>query len=90
MQRRSFYKLTATIKHRGHYYHEMCTDIDVYRADGDADSATIDTMKQTLRDFMRWIYRQLEAEYDWRNSDEQIDESIRCNEYEFEESGKRA
>jgi hypothetical protein len=39
---------------------------------------------------MRWIYRQLEREYEWLMSDEQVDESIRINEYEFTEEGKLA
>lgn len=34
--------------------------------------------------------QQLEREYDYQNADEQIDESIRCNEYEFTEDGRRA
>lgn len=40
------------------------------------------------RDAMRWIYRQLEAEYEYQNADEQVDESIRANEYEFDVDGK--
>jgi hypothetical protein len=39
---------------------------------------------------MRWIYRQLEREYDYQNADAQVDENIRANEYEFYEDGKRA
>lgn len=35
-----------------------------------------DDVKEALRDFMRWIYRQLEAEYEWLTSDEAIDEAL--------------
>ena len=45
--------------------------------------------EECLVRFMQWMYRQLEAEYDYRNSDEQIDKSITANEYEFTEDGKR-
>jgi hypothetical protein len=38
---------------------------------------------------MRWVYRRLEAEYNWLQADEQVDESIRCNEYTFDEDGNR-
>jgi hypothetical protein len=41
-----------------------------------------------MRDFADWIYRQLESEYDYANSDESVDENILCNEYEFDENGK--
>lgn len=43
-----------------------------------------------MRAFADWIYRQLETEYDYQNSDEQVDESIIANEYEFTEEGKPA
>lgn len=45
---------------------------------------------QAMRDFADWIYRQLEAEWDYRNSDECVDENIEANEYEFTEDGERA
>lgn len=35
------------------------------------------------------FYRALEKEYEYLNSDESVDESIRANEYTFTESGKR-
>lgn len=32
----------------------------------------------------------LEQEYEYQNSDEQVDEAIRINEYEFTAEGKRS
>ena len=46
-------------------------------------------LKKNAKDFMRWIYRQLNAAYDEANSDEQVDENIKCNEYLFSEEGRR-
>lgn len=92
VQRRHFYKLEARSTHRGHYNHSGCMSIEVqdiddpYRDLGDAE----DDIKEALRDFADWIYRRLEDEYNWLNSDEQVDESIRCNEYTFDEDGNRA
>lgn len=43
---------------------------------------------ELARDAMRWIYAQLEAEYEFLNSDEQVDELIRANAYEFTEEGR--
>jgi hypothetical protein len=48
-----------------------------------------DTLIELARDFMDWIYKQLEKEWDYQNSDEQVEESIRANEYEFLEDGVR-
>ena len=48
--------------------------------------AVIDTM----RDFNHWIYKRLESEYEWLIADEQVEESIIANEYEFTEEGRIA
>ena len=46
--------------------------------------------RDLLRSFADWIYRQLKEEYEYRMSDENVDESIRINEYEFDENGRIA
>ncbi|EEW61100.1 conserved hypothetical protein [Ruegeria sp. TrichCH4B] len=46
-------------------------------------------MAEALRDLARWLYRQLEAEYDHLTSDEAIKEGIIVNEYTFTEGGSR-
>lgn len=57
--------------------------------DGNMPEDIEDAHIENARDAMRWIYRQLESEYEWQNADEQVDESIRANEYEFTEDGER-
>lgn len=93
IQRRYFYQLSANVEHSGHYYHEMCTSITVSDDRGgygwSAPVEAEDGITEALRDFMRWIYRQLESEYDYLNSDEAVDESIAINEYTFDENGER-
>ena len=92
VQRRHFYKLRATTSHRGRYYHSGCMSVDVehyddpYRDISDAE----DEVTQLMRDFADWIYDQLQKEYDYQTSDEQVAESIIANEYEFTEDGARA
>src|SRR5690606_22859639 len=89
-QKRAFYKLEATCKHSGHYNHSGCMDVDVehtddrYRDIGDAEQ----DLRDALRCFADWIYDRLESEHDWPTDDEQVDESIRANEYEFTAEGK--
>lgn len=90
-QARQFYQLVAVVTYRGRYEHSGCTSIDVshdeepYRDIGDCE----DAVTQALREFMDWIYKMLEKEYDWLRSDEAVDESIIANEYTFLENGKR-
>lgn len=92
IQRRNFYRLTASMSHRGHCNHSGCMDVSVedsedrYRDVGDAE----DAVTQLMRDFADWIYSQLEAEYEYQTSDEAVEEAIRANEYEFDEDGDRA
>jgi len=52
-----------------------------------ADAA--DAVTEALRDLARWLYRQLEGEYDFLTSDAVVDESIIANEYTFTNDGRR-
>jgi hypothetical protein len=95
VQRAHGYRLTARMSqgnlsnfysHSGTMAVEVSDDRDEYRDIGDSDEA----IRQLMRDFADWMYRQLEREYEWRMADEQVDDSILANEYEFDESGRRA
>lgn len=85
-----------TVKHSGHYQHENCTEFsfsfpDANGDETDAPGATQaeEDLEKAAKDAMRWIYRQLEQDYEWRNADEQVDESIESNGYTFTEEGER-
>jgi len=85
-----------TVQHRGHYYHENCTEFAMSITDSQDNEietpAAIQAEKDLIvaaKDFMRWIYRTLEKEYTWQNEDEQVDENISCNDYLFTETGRR-
>lgn len=92
IQRRNFYQLKAETVHRGRYFHEYCMSVSVERDSptyqdvaGDAE----DGMIEALRDLARWLYSQLEQEYDYISSDEAVDETIIANGYTFTETGRR-
>ncbi len=89
VQARNFYQLTASTSH-GHS-RNFTMDIDVDRSD-DVNVSEDDTLtvRELLMDFASWIEQQLEAEYEYRMSNEVVDENIRANEYEFTEDGRRA
>ena len=92
VQKRNFFQLHCTIRTRGNYCHEHSMAIEVERdsptwqpmTDG-AEDAVI----EALRDLARWLYRQLEREYDYLTSDAAVDESIAINEYTFTAQGRR-
>lgn len=94
LQKRYFYKLTASVKHRGHYYHERSMTVSVdchienfrYVDLSDAENELVGI----FADFASWIYKRLREKWDYQNSDENVDESIRINEYEFTEDGELA
>jgi hypothetical protein len=92
VQRQNFYQLYADVTHRGRYYHEYCMTIEVSR-DSPTGQAPTDGSEEivveALRDLARWLYRQLQTEYDHLTSDEAIEEGIIVNEYTFTEGGRR-
>lgn len=95
LQKANRYRLTATTKHSGHYFHSGCMDVEVYLGDGcntgEYPSGEIGkAVVVIMRRFADWIYRQLESENDYRHSAEVVDDNIRANEYEFTEDGSRA
>jgi len=57
---------------------------DTYQ--GEIDRLTEEYEQELLEDYSIM----LQHEYEWLLADEQVDESIRANEYEFTETGKRA
>jgi len=75
---------SATVKQKGHYYHENCTE---FSCDEFTDE---DSFIDLAKDCMRWCYRQLEKAYEWQNANEQVDENIVANGYEFTKEGERA
>jgi hypothetical protein len=89
VQRSHGYKVTATLEHRDNYYHENSVSIDVDWPNESyvGQSSDAETVRELLRDLMRWIYRALEKEHEYLTSDESVAESIIANEYEFEEDG---
>ena len=92
VQRRNFFQLAATVRHRGRYCHEYSMAIEVERdrptwqpmTDG-AEDAVI----EALRDLARWLYRQLRSEHEHQTSDEAVDEIVSANEFTFTADGKR-
>jgi len=97
-QRELFYNYECSCVHQGHYNHSGCMKIiggveDHHIGQGTSDQEKYTELEgriqQALREFADWIYSQLEKQYDWMNSDEQVDETILANEYEFDKEGNR-
>ena len=91
-----FYSITLKVRHSGRYYHENCTNFEVSimdKKENEIDTKEAAEAEKELiklsRDFMKWIYRSLEADYEYQNSDEVVDENIESNGYEFTEDGTR-
>lgn len=92
IQRRNFYQLSAETSHRGRYYHEYSMAVSVERDSPTYQDMTADVedcVSEALRDLARWLYRQLEREYEHLTSDAAVDEAVIANEYTFTETGRR-
>lgn len=91
IQHRNFYSLRANVSTSGRYCHEYAMRADVFDRFGESANDDIsEEILDEMRDFARWIYKRLEQEYEYINSDETIEESILHNEYEFFENGEIA
>lgn len=86
------------VKHRGHYSHSGCTEfgLDSGCDDVEPDKAfherngAADDLKQAAREFMDWIYRALEREYEYVTSEEAAREYLTdCCGEEFDADGDR-
>jgi hypothetical protein len=92
IQRRNFYLLAAEVSHRGRYYHEYTMSVDVTRDGPTWQPPTEDAeeiVTEALRDLARWLYRQLQSEYDHLTSNESAEDGITANEYTFTVGGRR-
>ena len=92
LQRKNFWQLNATVQQRGRYCHEYCMAIEVERDSPTWQPPTDgaeDTLIEALRDLARWLYRQLEREYAYHTSDENVDEALAVNALTFTADGKR-
>ena len=92
VQKRNFYQLTAVIRTRGNYCHEHRMAIEVERDSPTWQSMTDgaeDTVIEALRDLVRWLYRQLQREYEYLTTDAVVDETIAINEWTFTAQGRR-
>jgi hypothetical protein len=92
VQRRNFYELSASMRQTGRYCHENSMIISVQRDSStgqDLSLADEDIVMEAMRDLARWLYRRLEAEYDYQLGDAQIDEALRASGQTFTEDGSR-
>lgn len=98
VQRKHGYKITADItQNDAHYSHKYTMGAELggmewlqysdYQQQADELTTTV---LDLLRDFVQWVYDNLQAEYEYRLSDEQLEESIRANEYDFRDDGTRS
>lgn len=92
MQRKRFYRVRVEIgQHSSHYSHSgtMCADAFDVVTGADLDSDVARDFLDTLRQLADWLYKTLEAEYEYISSDDAVAETIEANEYEFEADGSR-
>lgn len=54
----------------------------------DCHDDVIDDFKKLVKGLARWMLKQLDDEWRYRNSDEYVDECIIGNDYEFDEDGR--
>ena len=94
-QRYAFYRLVVNIDpgpYGGNYVHEktvVFSGVGHYYSYSltDNEQKALDGVEEALTDLMRWLYRNLEKEYECLSSYEQFEESCEANGYLFDEHG---
>ena len=82
-QRPYFYRLEAVMSTRSDYMVvEVMDREDSYREIPDTE------VESAMRDFAQWMYKYLQTDYEYRNSDEYIKETCDANDYEFDNNGR--
>ena len=82
-QRPYFYRLEAVMSTRRDYMVvEVMDREDSYREIPDTE------VEGAMRDFAQWMYKYLQTDYEYRNSDEYIKETCDANDYEFDNNGR--
>ena len=92
IQKRNFFQLSARISCSGSYSNEMSMTAKVERDSPTYQDETEDAeevIQDAMRSLAQWLYSNMEREFDYQYSDEQVDESINANEYTFTEEGER-
>lgn len=90
LQKKYLYGLTATIEASGRDTHKYAMTVDVNDKHGSAlpdDDA--DAFRELMRDFADWVFAGIREEYDYRMTDENVDDAITVNEYTFLADGTR-
>lgn len=80
----------AITRDRSNYAHSGTVEVETYDMVVESDSGNRGELAETLREFMDWIYRQLEAEYEYQTSEAACIESADANDYEFDAHGDLA
>ena len=66
-------------------------DVDLGMEDENGDNPLLDAKQQEIESAMKeieaWMLDVLRREFEWRTSDECVEECIKSNEYEFDEDG---
>ena len=91
LQQGNEFALSAYVDKSGSYSHEYCTRFDCFdfrTQDGYVDAIkTEHKIEAIARDFMRWIYKHLQDEYEFQTSGSTITEMLINNDCEFTEDG---
>lgn len=78
---------SAVHSHTMRFEYDYDSEIEMENVTDEIRSESEEQIKEALRDFADWVYRALEREHEYQTDNEQVDENIRANGYEFNEDG---
>lgn len=82
-------RVYITTEKHSRYSHENTVSFEFEQDSGDEISEEAErSITETCKEAMRKIYKELEADYDYRTSEEAIVETLDANEYYFDPEGR--
>lgn len=92
LQKRYAYQLTCCVTTSGGAVNEYSMAVEAESRQNRREVKPEDELEllECFRCFARWIHQGIADEWEYRMSDESVDESIRANEYTFRENGAGA
>jgi hypothetical protein len=82
-------RMRACSRGYGSYTMDVEVESDLDDGEDGTPEPVATTVGEQMKAFAGWMLKRMQEEYEYQYSDENVDETIRANEYEFDEDGRR-
>ena len=88
IQKPFLYKIEGKVSCDDRYFRTYTGDATINGRFADVPDHVMDDLSKPFSDLAGWIYRNLEKEYEWLTSEDQLIETAKANGYAFDSEGR--